>query len=163
MRGLCQITLSLITCGFIVQSCSSLYAQSGPSEELHGFTPNSSDVLIKGTPLFVSADVTIHPSTLEAVTFISTITINKKRYEPFVTTLTRQTAAGGVAGSELMSWTTHVPGPKQISIRLQLEGVGQTSQSRFQFADITRDYSVSCNPKQFWLFRKIQQLFGSCS
>jgi len=167
MRGLYQIAELLTVCALIAQFNCGMYAQTpsnnGPGEQLHSFTPLSGDTLVKGSSLIVSADVSIQPSSLEAITFISTVTINKRRLRPFVTTLTQETPVGEVGGREVMSWNAHVPGPKQLSIRLQLEGVGQTSQSRFQFADITRRYPVSCNPKECWVIHKIQQFLGSCS
>jgi hypothetical protein len=138
--------------------------QSGePDEQLNSFSPNEADALIKGAPLSITANATLIPSLSEAVEFTSSITIKKHRFRPFVTVLTRRTAGSGVTGSEVMTWTTRVPGPKRISIRLQLTGVGESSGRKFTFADQTRTYSVQCNPKECWLLRRLHHIFGCCS
>jgi hypothetical protein len=161
------LTRVVIVSTMLIYSSVSLHGQAPqpgePDEQLHSFSPNEADALIEGAPLSITATATLIPSLSEAVEFTSSITLKKHRFRPFVTVLTQRTAGSGVTGSEVMTWTTRVPGPKRITIRLQLTGVGESSGRKFTFADLTRTYSVQCNPKECWLLRRLRHIFGCCS
>ncbi len=133
-----------------------------PNAQLRSFTPNEGEVLIKGAPLSVTANVNLIPSASESVEFTGRITIKNRRFRPFVTVLTQSTTGSGVTGCEVMTWPTRVPGPKSITIRLELTGVGKSSGREFSFASLTRTYSVKCNPKEWWFLRRLHHMFGCC-
>ena len=150
---------------FLATSVITIHAQSpadGPDEQLYGFTPTEGQGLIKGELLTVSASIMLIPSQSEPIEFTNTITIKNHRYV-FKTLLSRRTPTSEVSGSEVIIVPTHVPGPKNISIRLQLTGTGQLSNTEYAFDDVTRIYQVRCNAKELWIVRIIHHVFGCCS
>lgn len=151
-------------------SCASLFAQSAPtsdpSETLREFLPNEGEVATKGTTIRLSAAVTLNPSLIESVEYIGTIKVNGRRRREdgaFVTVLTPPGVGGQIHADETLSWFVGVNGPKKMTVRLELSGTGMSSHTHFQFADVTRTYSVRCSRKSFVLFRFIERLFGRCS
>jgi hypothetical protein len=141
-------------------------AANGPGEQLHEFLPSDGEVLTKGTTVTVSATVTLYPSPTEPVEYIGIIFVNGRRRSEdgqFDTVLTPLLPGSSENLNEALSWLVHVKGPKIMTVRLQLSGIGKSSQANFRFADLTRTYPVKCNPKAFVLFRLIERLFGCCS
>jgi hypothetical protein len=146
--------------------CGQTPADIWPSEQLHQFLPGDGEVLTKGTTVRVSAAVTLYPSLTESVEYIGTIKVNGRRRRtngPFYSALTAQTPGNSETLSETLSWFVHVKGPKTMTVRLHLSGIGESSNATFQFADISRNYSVKCNSKEFVLFRWLDHLCGRCS
>ncbi len=135
---------------------------AGPNAQLQSFTPNEGDVLTKGVPLTVKAKVSLIPSATESIEFTERLTVKKRRLHRYVTTLTPCTSAGCVTGNESPIWRIRVRGPKRISIRLQLTGLGKSSGKQFNFSDVTRTYSVQCNPKELWMLKRLHHFLGCC-
>jgi hypothetical protein len=157
----------LVIAILIVDSNACVHSQAsestGPSEQLVSFSPSEGSILVKGAPLSFTANVVLSPSTSESVKYVARLTVNRRRYRPFTTTLTQSTAQGSVNGTETITWDTRVLGPKHMTVRLDLSGIGQSSGVHFKFAEIRRIYSVKCNSKQWWPLRKLETLFGCCS
>lgn len=154
-----------LACIFLATSVVAIYAQSpsdAPNEQLYRFTPSEGQGLIKGEPLTVSASIMLSPSRSEPIKFTNIITVKKHRYV-FETVVSQQTPTSELSGSQVMSVPVHVPGPKRISIRLQLTGTGQLSNTKYVFDDITRTYRVTCSPRDPWAIRVIHHAFGCCS
>ena len=147
-----------------------LYARppevSGPAVQLTDFLPADAQNLIKGTDVRVSAGITLVPSLAEPVEFISGITINgrsRRRDGRFDTVLLPPTPGGSETVNQTLTWFVKVKGPKRMTVRLRISGIGRSSQKVFTFADVTNVYAVHCNDKAFVLFRWFDRLLGFCS
>lgn len=155
-----------IVAGLVIGSGISTSAQgpalTGPAEQMLSFSPVSGKDLVRGTTIRMSADVTLIPSSSDAVEYVSRLTVNKRIYRSFDTVLFPPAPLSNESMNETLTWFVHVAGPKKMTVRLQLTGMGSSPQTSFMFSDTERSYRVICNLRTFWPIRKLQEVFGTC-
>jgi hypothetical protein len=156
------VSKALVLVSLLPSTIISFCQSQRPNEHLTSLSPTSGSVILTGSTVDLTAQVTFDPSPAEAVTLTTIFTVNGKRHRPFVTTLTPQQQGMSLSGSEAMIWPTHPPCSKHLTVRVQSKGIGLTSKATFEFFDISRTYPIRCNPKERWILKTIHKLFGCC-
>ena len=160
---LCKIGVCVwaLSCG--MNLLSQRPVAHGPMEEVTEIAPTDSARLTKGSKVQVEVKVSLTPSSIEDVEFISQLTVNERRYPKFDTVISAESATSVTRGSEAMRWTVRVPRGRKMMAQIHLWGLGRSSGTKYEFATMTETYRVICDPdgRAFWL--RIQRFFGCCS
>lgn len=150
MHLTCHILLLAIT-NFTIFNSLGAYAQSQealkPSAQILSLLTNNGEVLIWGTTVPITASVTLSPDSVNAVKYTSLLTVNGRRYKPFITILTP-----GARGKESMTWHVHATGPRLV-VRVQLCGLNISSGKKYVFDNISQEYPVKWPPKKSCFYK----------
>lgn len=138
-------------------------ATHGPVEQVTQIAPANGTILTKGSKVQVEVKVSLLPSSIEDVEFISQLTVNRRRYRKFDTVISAETDSSAIRGSEAMKWTVLVPHGRKMVAQIHLWGLGRSSGTRYEFATTTETYRVICDPNGWALWLRIQHFFGCCS
>lgn len=144
------------------QTLSQAAPSSSPSAHLDEFDPSDEQVFTDGQAVDMTADVSLIAGTSEDVEYFGILTVNGQASKQFDSVLLAGTQ--GHFKEHLIIPTVKARGrARHMKVQFQLAGIGRASQMRYDFDDMTRNYLIKCNPRQFFLFRLFRYLFGLCS